>query len=284
MKEKRRKERQSKLKKVNIKNISFVSVLITVAIVLCISGTLAYFTHAVSITNSFTIKDSHTITYNYYVVDENDNVTSLQDSKSKTYFDDTVITLGEDTEYFIDDDETYQSVTYKIDNTEYTTPTYTVSNKNVTIDQYYYLTRYTITYDLDGGTLSTSNPTTYTENTATFTLNNPTKTGYTFRGWNSGKNLLDYDNLTDYAKSSNGKSDITVDENGYISDSTPTVDSRGFVYNSSNWQLSLPAGTYTLSLEFKTKATNSAASSYSQIVVMDSNNTNIFNSRGLCFI
>ena len=283
MKDKRRKERQSKLKKIKIKNISFVSVLITVAIVLCISGTLAYFTHAVSLTNSFTIKDSHTVTYNYYVVDENDNATTLQSSKSKTYFDDTVITLGEDTEYFIDDDETYQSVTYKIDNTEYTNATYTMPSRNVTIDQYYYLRIYTITYDLDGGTLATSNPATYTESTATFTLNNPTKTGYTFRGWNN-KNLLDYENLTDYAKSSSGWSDITVDENGYIGDSTPTIDERGWRYSSCNWQLSLPAGTYTLSQEFKTKATNSGASSYSQIMVMDSNNTIIFDSRKLSFI
>ena len=153
MKEKRRKEKQSKLKKItlNLKNISFVSVIITVAIILCISGTLAYFTHAVSLTNSFTIKDSHTITYNYYVVDENDNVTTLQASKSKTYFDDTVITLGEDTEYFIDDDETYQSVTYKIDNVEYTSETYTMPSRNVTIDQYYYLTRYTVTFVGNGG-------------------------------------------------------------------------------------------------------------------------------------
>ena len=283
MENKRRKENKGKIK-INIKSISAISVLVSVAIVLCITGTLAYFTHAVSITNSFTIKDSHTVTYNYYVVDENDNITSLQDSKSKTYFDDTVITLGEDTEYFINDDETYQSVTYKIDDEEYTSATYTMPSKNVTIDQYYYLIRYTITYDLDGGTLSTSNPTIYTENTETFTLNNPTKEGYTFRGWNSGKNLLDYDNLTDLTKSSLYGSDINIDEYSYVSDSTPTTDGRTWGYNACNWQLSLPAGTYTLSLEFKTKATNSAASSYSQIVVMDSNNTNIFNSRGLCFI
>ena len=38
-----------------------------------------------------------------------------------------------------------------------------------------------ITYDLDGGTAS--NPATYTWETATFTLNNPTRTGYTFDGW-----------------------------------------------------------------------------------------------------
>lgn len=42
---------------------------------------------------------------------------------------------------------------------------------------------YTITYDLDEGVLPDGNPATYTWETATFTLNNPTKTGYYFDGW-----------------------------------------------------------------------------------------------------
>ena len=42
---------------------------------------------------------------------------------------------------------------------------------------------YTITYNLDGGEVSTANPTTYTVETETFTLNNPTKDGATFAGW-----------------------------------------------------------------------------------------------------
>ena len=40
---------------------------------------------------------------------------------------------------------------------------------------------YTITYELNGGTAS--NPTSYTIETATFTLTNPTKGNYTFAGW-----------------------------------------------------------------------------------------------------
>jgi uncharacterized protein (TIGR02145 family)/uncharacterized repeat protein (TIGR02543 family) len=42
---------------------------------------------------------------------------------------------------------------------------------------------YTITYDLDGGTVSSPNPTSYSVETTNFTLRNPTKTGYTFAGW-----------------------------------------------------------------------------------------------------
>ena len=42
---------------------------------------------------------------------------------------------------------------------------------------------YNIAYDLNGGSLTTSNPTTYDVETNTFTLNNPSKEGYKFTGW-----------------------------------------------------------------------------------------------------
>ena len=42
---------------------------------------------------------------------------------------------------------------------------------------------YNIVYTMDGGTATPANPTTYTIETETFTLNNPTKTGHTFKGW-----------------------------------------------------------------------------------------------------
>ena len=45
------------------------------------------------------------------------------------------------------------------------------------------INEYSIEYELNGGTLSNSNPETYTVETESFTLNNPTKTGYTFIGW-----------------------------------------------------------------------------------------------------
>ncbi|MBR3116283.1 MAG: InlB B-repeat-containing protein [Bacilli bacterium] len=51
---------------------------------------------------------------------------------------------------------------------------------------------YTITYDLDGGSLAegVTNPTEYNVETPTFTLNNPTKRGYDFAGW-TGTNLTE---------------------------------------------------------------------------------------------
>jgi uncharacterized protein (TIGR02145 family)/uncharacterized repeat protein (TIGR02543 family) len=42
---------------------------------------------------------------------------------------------------------------------------------------------YTITYNLNSGTNNSGNPTSYTIETPTITLKNPTKTGYSFIGW-----------------------------------------------------------------------------------------------------
>ncbi|MHB1315754.1 MAG: InlB B-repeat-containing protein [Christensenellales bacterium] len=42
---------------------------------------------------------------------------------------------------------------------------------------------YTITYDLDGGSVSVANPTAYNAESADITLNNPTRPGWTFNGW-----------------------------------------------------------------------------------------------------
>ena len=52
---------------------------------------------------------------------------------------------------------------------------------------------YNLTYDLDGGTVAAANPATYTSESAAITLNNPTRTGYTFKGW-SGTELTGDDN------------------------------------------------------------------------------------------
>ena len=42
---------------------------------------------------------------------------------------------------------------------------------------------YSITYDLNGGTLPSANPSTYTIETSEFNLISPTRNGYTFLGW-----------------------------------------------------------------------------------------------------
>ena len=54
---------------------------------------------------------------------------------------------------------------------------------------------YSIRYSLNGGTVEPRNPISYTKETPSFTLNNPTKTGYTFKGW-SGTGLIGDTNTT----------------------------------------------------------------------------------------
>lgn len=65
---------------------------------------------------------------------------------------------------------------------------------DITLKATWKIITYTISYDLGGGTVATANATKYTVETATFTLNNPTKTGYTFTGWIFGDS--DVKNLT----------------------------------------------------------------------------------------
>ena len=56
-------------------------------------------------------------------------------------------------------------------------------NSNITLYAKWKIKEFNITYDLDGGTVSKSNPTKYTPETNTFTLNNPTRENYEFLGW-----------------------------------------------------------------------------------------------------
>ena len=60
---------------------------------------------------------------------------------------------------------------------------------------------YNITYDLDGGTVATNNPSTYNADSNSITLNNSTKTGYTFAGWSGGNNLFNKDATPYYQNS-----------------------------------------------------------------------------------
>lgn len=70
-----------------------------------------------------------------------------------------------------------------IGNTSNASTTITATATGGTVTATWVPTSYNITYNLDGGSVATDNPTNYTIETATFTLNNPTKEGYTFAGW-----------------------------------------------------------------------------------------------------
>ena len=60
--------------------------------------------------------------------------------------------------------------------------------ENITLTAAWETVQYTITYDLDYGTVAGTNPTEYNITSSDITLINPTKTGYTFKGW-SGTDL-----------------------------------------------------------------------------------------------
>ena len=59
----------------------------------------------------------------------------------------------------------------------------TMPAENKTLTATWNLVTYTISYELDGGSVATANPTTYNVESAAITLNNPTKTGFDFAGW-----------------------------------------------------------------------------------------------------
>ena len=70
---------------------------------------------------------------------------------------------------------------------------------------------YSITYDYAGGSLPSgkTNPTRYTVETATFTLNKPTKEGYTFAGW-TGTGLTEATATVTITKGSTGNRSYTA--------------------------------------------------------------------------
>lgn len=69
----------------------------------------------------------------------------------------------------------------------------TMGSSNIILVANWEINNYTISYNLNGGSTE-ENPTNYTVETDTFTLNNPVKTGYTFIGWtdDNGNDLGDF--------------------------------------------------------------------------------------------
>ena len=67
---------------------------------------------------------------------------------------------------------------------------------------------YTISYNLNGGSVS-GNPTSYTANSAAFTLKNPTRSGYIFEGW-TGTGLSGKTKTVTVAKGSTGNRSYTA--------------------------------------------------------------------------
>ena len=92
-------------------------------------------------------------------------------------------------------------------NTSVTIPKGSIGNRSYTAN--YTPINYGITYNLNGGSAS-GNPTSYNVETNAFTLNNPTRNGYNFKGW-SGTGLSGDSNKTvTIAKGSTGNRSYTA--------------------------------------------------------------------------
>ncbi|MBQ1584765.1 MAG: BspA family leucine-rich repeat surface protein, partial [Muribaculaceae bacterium] len=137
-----------------------------------------------------------------------ENVTATGESvtyQGTTYYaSTTTVTLG------YDNLPAGYTVTYTLNGTALTGNTFTMpANDNATVDASTALITYNITYDLDGGSVATANPTTYNVTTPTFTLNNPTKAGYTFTGW-TGSNGTTPQTTVTIAQGSTGDLNYTA--------------------------------------------------------------------------
>ena len=80
---------------------------------------------------------------------------------------------------------------------------------NSTLYAQWSVVTYTISYNLAGGAVTTANPANYNIETATFTLNNPVRTGYTFAGW-TGSNGETPQTTVQIAKGSTGNKTYTA--------------------------------------------------------------------------
>jgi len=87
---------------------------------------------------------------------------------------------------------------------------YIVTNNNVTLYAIWMIETYTIRYNLNDGIVSPDNPTSYTVETATFKLNNPTRIGYRFVGWTGSNGTTADTNVTITKGSTTGNKSYTA--------------------------------------------------------------------------
>ncbi|MBR1413101.1 MAG: InlB B-repeat-containing protein [Bacilli bacterium] len=124
------------------------------------------------------LEDSNNINVDGYNTAKKLEIEKIDGNTTKEY--NLYLWIDEDTPYEQINNKTFESK-IEIVNTE------APENSNPT--------KWHITYDLDGGTLTKINRTEYDENDINFTLSTPTKEGYTFAGWSGGKNLFDEETI-----------------------------------------------------------------------------------------
>ena len=128
--------------------------------------------------------------------------------------------------------------------------TYTMPQFDTTVTANATVVNYTISYNLNGGTLGSgkTNPTSYNVTSAAFTLNNPTKTGYTFAGWTGANGTTPQTTVT-VTKGSTG-------EKSYIANWTANTDTA---YTVKHWQQNVDGGTAQNDTNFTLKDTQNLA-------------------------
>ena len=109
---------------------------------------------------------------------------------------------------------------------------YTMGTENATLYALWTPKTYKITYNLNGGQTAVKNKNTYTIETATFTLNNPTQRGYEFKGW-SGSNLIGNENKT-VSIETGVYGELTFTANWTAIDYSITYNLEGGINNSAN--------------------------------------------------
>jgi len=80
------------------------------------------------------------------------------------------------------------------------------NSTSITLHAIWEVKNYDITYDLNGGTIDSNNPSTYNVETETFEFNKPTKVGYIFNGWKNGD-----DYITEITSGSTGDISLMAD-------------------------------------------------------------------------
>ncbi|MFV0362877.1 MAG: InlB B-repeat-containing protein [Suipraeoptans sp.] len=119
-------------------------------------------------------------------VDGNKGGTIAPASKTVSYGDDVTIVATAADGYELDKIEVNGTAVAAADiTTSGNVNTYELEDitEDKDVEAFFKVIDYNINIDLDGGTVATANPTSYNVETATFTLEEPTKTGYTFTGW-----------------------------------------------------------------------------------------------------
>ena len=120
--------------------------------------------------------------------------------------------------------------------------TYTTDFWSPTLYAQWTIVNYTIGYTLNNGSVS-GNPTSYNVETATFTLNNPTRTGYTFKGW-TGSNGNTAQTSVSIAKGSTGNKSYTA--NWTANTYTISYDLKGGTVTGNPANYNIETATFTL--------------------------------------